>query len=337
MTLPGIHQRWISSNTPPHMAGKIDPDKAFRLIHPLGKGKRPSTQKAKFTKGSFLEKETPDQVTNPPAVFKHTSIVIAGLLATGFITILLVASYLLYNTKEPPPPPPPPKPEKVFSQAKAHQAITDTLRNFLKCSTTEERLAYVLNPSSEKEAMIDYYDHRKNLDTPLWKIQLIEPANIEGLPIWMVAYLDVKKNLRYARLERSGDNILIQWSSSYAYSQLPWETFAVTQPEEPVQMRCFALRHSGPLPPGYDPATHLGFVIENQRGEFTALAVMDKKTKDAKVLNTIAPRSRNPVNLMLKYTALPGGTRQLTITELLHFQWHQPTGLSKGQPLKLNN
>ena len=151
----------------------------------------------------------------------------------------------------------------------------------------------------------------------------------------MVAYQDVNKTLKYIRFERSSNTFLIQWSSSYGYGELNWNDLARDRPSTPVQMRCFVLRHPNSLPPGINPALYLGLTIENKRGEFTSTAIMHRDAEGARMLSKLPEGTRNPVNLLLKYTDLPNGTRQLTVDKLLHFQWHQATMLNKGWPLPL--
>ncbi len=317
------------------MAGKMEPEEAFRLIDHRGVKNRP------INPGQTTEVvDAEDKMDGAPAAapkwLRFTIICVSVILIAGFIGILASGAYLLYDQNDPIPKTDAPNNSPiVFSDTESKELITSTLEKFLNCINTEERLKYVLTPEIERSRMIDYYEKRGNLDVALWKIKLIKPANIEGIQIWMVAYLDVKKNMRYMRFERMGNAFRIQWSSSVGYGELPWDQFAVAQPSEPVQMRCYILRNTGTNPSGFDPLIHYSFIVENQRGEFTKPAIMHRNSEGAHLLDSIPTGSRNPVNLLLKYTDLPNGNRQLVIDKLLHFQWHQHTMTDKGRPVKL--
>ena len=317
------------------MAGKMEPEEAFRLIDPRGVKQRA------LTPGETVEKDdAEDQLdgspTEAPKWLRYTIISITVIVSLCFVGVLASGVYLLYDKKEPELREfVQEEPLLMFSEDEVNQRIEATLRAFLDCTNTQDRLQYVIAAGIEHDSMVDYYEKRGNLDVTLWKIKLIKRANLEGIQIWMIAYLDVKKSLRYMRFERVENQFLIQWSSSVAYGKLPWNTFARSQPREPVQMRCYILRHAGTPPAGFDPLTHLSFVVENQRGEFTEVAVMRRDAEGAHLLELIPAKSSNPVNLMLKYTVLANGARQLTIDKLLHFQWHQHTMTYKGRPIQL--
>lgn len=319
------------------MSGKMEPEQAFRLLNPRGVKHRAVTPGETLDEVD-AENKLDGAPVETPKWMRYTIICITAILTVGFVGILATGTYLLYDKKDAPPETvAKEKPLIVFTKEETEERISATLKKFLDCTNTQERLQYVLAPEIERDSMIDYYENRGNLDVALWKIKLIKSANLEGMQIWMVAYLDVKKTLGYMRFERAGNQFLIQWSSSVAYGQLPWNTFVRSQPSEPVQMRCYILRNTGAAPAGFDPTTHSSFVVENQRGEFTELAIMRRDAEGAHLLESIPAESRNPVNLMLKYADLTNGTRQLIIDELLHFQWHQNTMSDKGRPLQFRH
>ena len=316
------------------MAGKMEPEDAFRLISHQGVKHRPLNPGA-IKEEADAEDKLDGSPQERPKWLRYTIISISTVVALSFIAILASGAYLLYDKKEV-------APQEVttedllviFSEAEIEELVTARLKAFLDCTNTQQRLLHVLTPNIEQKAMFDFYEQRGNLDKALWKIELIKSANLEGTQIWMVAYQDVNKALKYIRFERSDNVFLIQWSSSYAYGELNWNDFARTQPSKPVQMRCFVLRHPDFLPPGIDPALYVGLTIENKRGEFTSTAIMHRDAEGAHLLSKLPKGTRNPVNLLLKYTDLPNGTRQLTVDKLLHFQWHQATMINKGRPVK---
>jgi|TARA_B110000908_G_C10242553_1_gene446918 hypothetical protein len=317
------------------MAGKMEPEEAFRLIDPRGVKQRA------LTPGETVEKDDAEDKldgspTEPPKWLRYTIISITVIVSLCFVGLLGSGIYLLYDKKEP-------EvrelkledPIIIFSETEVEQHIEATLKAFLACNSTEDRLLYVATPELEREPMIDYYDNRKQLDASLWKIRLIKAANLEGGQIWMVAYYDVKKRLRYSRFERSKNRFVIQWSSSYGYGDLSWSEFMSTEPTGPVAMRAFVLRHMNVLPAGIDPKKFFGFVVENKRGEVTSFAIMEKSADGAHLLSRIPPKTRTPVYLRLGYIDLSNGTRQLVIHELIHFQWRHHTMSSKGRPVRL--
>ncbi|MFK7911516.1 MAG: hypothetical protein AB8F34_13090 [Akkermansiaceae bacterium] len=313
----------------------MEPEEAFRLIDHRGVKHRA------LNPGQIKEEiDAEDKMDGAPAEapkwIRYTIISIATVLALTFLIILGQGAYLLYDKKEPIPREIVVKePPTIFSDTEIEKLITERLKAFLDCTNTQQRLLHVLTPKIEQEAMYDYYEQRGNLDKSLWKVELIKSANLEGTQIWMVAYQDVAKAIKYVRFERAGNEFLIQWSSSYGYSQLSWNEFARSQPRTPVQMRCFVLHNTNSLPPGIDPSDYLGLTIENKRGEFTSTAIMKRNSKGARMLLNLPLGTRNPVNLLLRYKDLPNGTRQLTVDKLLHFQWYQSSSTDKGRPLRL--
>lgn len=317
------------------MAGKMEPEDAFRLLGKRGEGVK--TRKHRKNEGeSFTEDQMDGSPRESPKWLRYTIISIITIFALSFIGLLTRGAFLLIDKKEQVTEEMSEKePLVIYSEDEIEELITARLEAFLSCTTTQQRAEHVLSPKVEEEAMRDYYETRGNLDSALWKIELIKSATLAGGQLWMVAYLDVNKVLHYMRFERSGNAFLIQWSSSYGYGQLPWNTFASTQPSKPVQMRCFILRHTGTFPPGIDPTTHMIFVIENKRGEFTSTAIMNRDAEGFRRLVKLPNGARTPVNLSLKYTDSPTGTRQLTIDQLIHFQWHQSSISNKGMPVQL--
>lgn len=317
------------------MAGKMEPEEAFRLIDPRGVKHRP------VAPGEEIEEiDVEDQLIGSPQEkpkwLRYTIVSITAIVGLCFIAVLASGIYLLYDTKEPEVRNvEPEEPIIIFSKVEVELHIEASLKAFLDCTSTEDRLRYVATPESESHAMADYYDKRGQMDASLWKIRLIKAANLEGGQIWMVAYYDVKKRLRYARFERLKNRFVMQWSSSYGYGELPWSEFMSREPSGPISMRAFVLRHMEELPTGIDPKKYLGFVVENKRGEVTSFAIMDRSAEGAHLLSRIPPKTRTPVHLKLGFINLANGTRQLVIHELIHFQWHHHTMSSKGRPVRL--
>ncbi|MBT8044521.1 MAG: hypothetical protein KJO79_06175 [Verrucomicrobiae bacterium] len=311
----------------------MEPEEAFRLIDPRGiKNRAVATNES--PEQVDVEDLMTDKPTDSPKWLRYSIICISVILSLGFIALVARGVYLIYDKNEPIEKQAPEEEALViFSEEEIHQQIEKILKAFLDCTSTRERLQYVLSPNLEETAMRDYYDKRGNLDTALWKIRMIKSTNLSQRQLWMVAYYDVKKRLRYARFERDGNRFLIQWSSSYAYGEMPWSEFISTEPDGPVAMRCYIIRQNAELPPGIDPSKYLGFVIENKRGEVTRFATMAKAAPGALLLSRLPIKTRNPVHLRLGYIDLPNGIRQLTILELIHFQWHQHTMGNKGQPV----
>lgn len=319
------------------MARKVEPEEAFRLIDHRGVKNRPLNLGQKI-EGISAEDEMDGKPAEAPKWIRYTIIAVAITLSVGFIGILISGAYLVYNQNAPTSKAiSPDEPLIIYSEEESKNLITITLKKFLNCINTEERIDYVMSPDSERSRMINYYEKRGNLDVALWKVKLIKPATLDGARIWMVAYLDVKKNLRYMSLMRSGNQFLIQWSASVGYSELSWDQFTIKQPRKPIQMRCYALRNIGAVPANFDSSTHYGFIIENRRGDFTKFAIMPHSSEGARLLNSIPVGSRNPVNLLLKYIDQPNGTRQLVIDKLIHFQWYQNTITNKGRPVELRD
>ena len=302
---------------------------------------RQSIKRALEPTDPAIDNESADEQIGNSSIWLSSIVIIAIILLAIFY---YSGNYFAANKEIPPTPKAfqfptqthkTEEPLVVYSVQEINRRITTRLKSFLKCSTTDERLPYVLSPETERSSMYDYYETRANLDFPLKKIQLIKPADIDSGRVWMVAYQDVADTQRYARFAQFGKQFYLQWSPSYAYGQMSWKHFARDTPSQPIQMRCYIRPHSGPQPPNIDPLDYRFFVIENLQGEFTAIAMMSRNAEGAPLLKDLSPNSRNPVNLMLGYTRLPSGIQQLTIHNLLHFQWHQTAPESKGAPMKL--
>lgn len=316
------------------MAGKLEPEDAFRLLGTRVVRHRavaPGARAATIGVEESLEASSPE----PRVWVRRTLIVLAVLAASGFILAVIFGAYLLL--KEQPQPAVSEVPLTVFSEDQTREQITSTLREFLECANTEDRLRHVVNPDLERSALTDYYDRRGNIDVGFWRIQFIERVQLDEVPVWMVAYQDVERKTRYSLFQRVGSDMRIQWSASYSYGALDWSELARTQPDGPVQMRAYLLPHDGPLPPGVEAGSKHGYVIENTDGVFSALAIMDPTAEGAALLEKIPSKARVPVNLELGYTTSPYGGRQLVIHRLLHFQWQNRPLNDKGKPVELQH
>ncbi|NWK56631.1 hypothetical protein HW115_13495 [Verrucomicrobiaceae bacterium N1E253] len=315
------------------MAGKLSSEKAFRLINPAGQSEEAEQPHAEpgFDDPS---QQTP---TLPSARWKRYLLFsVVTLVAISFAGTILYGISLILN-KEPPSLILTPTEEKInpLSQEKASSLARQTMTGFLNSTTTEERLQYVMHPDECRDALNDYYKTRHHFDSPLWKIDRIEAAQYDGQPIWMLAYVSLNKQRSHAVLQQEGDALKIHWQASYAYGEISWEQFALTQPEKPVQMRAYVTPHLGPLPPGTTEKSHIALTIENKQGAFTGLAIMEKGAEGASLMSKIPPDARVPVNLRLYYQHQANGIKQLSIHSLLHFQWIRPPLGEMGTPFQL--
>jgi hypothetical protein len=316
------------------MAGKLEPEDAFRLLGTRMLRHRAVAPGAKVATIGAEESFEADS-SEPRVWFRRTLILLAMLAASGFVLSVIFGAYLLL--KEQPQPAIGDVPLTVFSEEQTREQITSTLRDFLECANTEDRLRHVVNPDLERSSLTDYYERRGNIDVGLWRIQFIEHVQLEAVPIWMVAYQDVERKTRYSLFQRVGSDMRIQWSPSYSYGALDWSELARTQPDGPVQMRAYLLRHDGHLPPGVEGGSQRSYVIENADGFFSALAIMNSAAEGAALLDKIPSKARVPVNLELGYTKSPYGGRQLVIHRLIHFQWQNRPLNDKGKPVELQH
>lgn len=315
------------------MAGKMEPEDAFRLIGNRGQGVKTHSRPANAAE-PVADDCSSKPPSEPPRWLRFSVLALAVAVAAGFAGLLTRGAFLLIDQKKTAPRETvQEEPLRVLSEKEVKRRITATLKAFTNATGTEERLQYVAQPEKERAAMKNYYARRSLPDSPLWQIRLVKPVVLDGAQFWVVAYTDVRRAPHYVRMERSGNKFLLQWSSSYGYCEIPWERFIVEQPGDPVQMRCYIRPHTGELPPGLPATDYLGFTVEDKNGLFTGLAVIKRSSGDAPPLAALPPNTRNPVNLQLVYRTQPDGTRQLVIHRLIHFQWHQPTGTGKGAPV----
>lgn len=267
-----------------------------------------------------------------PGYFNHTLRFVSAAVTLAIIALLVAGGYLLSNRKTPESSAsaPPVKPLLAFSDGEIHTLITGTLNRFLECSTTEQRLNFVVDPDSETTHLIDYYEVRRNRDSPLRAIRLIKPILLSDHNLWVVSYTDAENTSGSATFKRVGNRYLLNWSSSYAYGDLPWDVFATARPSEPVAMRAFLLHHHGDPPPGYPSLDWATYIIEDKTGDFTQLAVMRRAAEGQSLMEHSPPEARLPVNIELLYEEGPHGQPQLVIGRLIHFKWLGDSSTNKG-------
>lgn len=256
----------------------------------------------------------------------------AAAVILAVVALLIVGGYLLShrNTKETSTSSPPPTIPIAFTDEQIKALITDSLTRFLTCETTDERLRFVADPEREAPCLTDYYESRGNRDAGLKSINLIRPVLLDGLSLWVVSYTDSGDVRRNVTFQRAGNDFLLNWSSSYAYGELSWDDFASARPSEPVAMRAFLLRHEGEPPPGYSPQKWASYVVEDNSGHFTQLAVMERTAEGQSLIAESPPEAnRLPVFIRMHFENGALG-KQLVIDELIHFKWLGQSTLGKG-------
>lgn len=260
---------------------------------------------------------------------------VGGVVAASFFAFALICAVALIYWPKSSGPVAQPEPVVVeaFTDDEIRAEILEVLEKFLKAKTTSERLDFVFDPEVERAALADHYVGRGNRDLPLASVKFIKPVTLDGRRLWIVSYLDSLDEPHLLSFERQGNRFLIHWSASHAYGDLPWEKFSAQKPSEPTAMRAFLLRHDGPLPPGYLPEKWSAFVVEDDKGAFTEIAMIDRNSEDFALLDETPEGARLPVNVELVYAEGPNGIRQLIIHRLIHFQWLGPS-IGKGEPLR---
>ena len=267
-----------------------------------------------------------------PGFFLRFLSYIAAAVIVAVIALLMAGGYLLFIRKAPDTSAATAdtKPPTAFSDLEIHAIITDSLTKFLKCETTEERLKFVADPEREAPCLTDYYESRGNRDAELKSIRLIRPVLLDGLSLWVVSYTDSGDVRRNVTFQRAANRFLLNWSSSYAYGELSWDDFASARPSEPIAMRAFLLRHVGDPPPGYSPLEWASYIVEDESGRFTQLAVM-KRTAEGQSLIAESPPDANKLPVFIKLHFENGALgKQLVIDELIHFKWLGQSTLGKG-------
>lgn len=287
--------------------------------------------------GTNPEAEAPDDPENTveaavPGFFLRFLSYIAAAVILAVIALLMAGGYLLFIRKAPETSASTPdtKPPIAFSEEEIRSIITDSLTRFLTCETTEERLKFVADPEREAPCLTDYYESRGNRDAGLNSIRLIRPVLLDGLSLWVVSYTDSKDARKNVTFQRAANRFLLNWSSSYAYGELSWDDFASARPSEPVAMRAFLVRHEGDPPPGYPPEKWATYIIEDNSGRFTQLAVMARTAEGQSLIAESPPEAnRLPAFLRLRFENGALG-KQLVIDELIHFKWLGQSTLGKG-------
>ena len=267
-----------------------------------------------------------------PGFFLRFLSYIAAAVIVAVIALLMAGGYLLFIRNAPDTSAATADTETptAFSELEIQAIITDSLTRFLKCETTEERLEFVADPEKEAPCLTDYYESRGNRDAELKSIRLIRPVLLDGLSLWVVSYTDSGDVRRNVTFQRAANRFLLNWSSSYAYGELPWDDFASARPSEPVAMRAFLVRHEGDPPPGYPPEEWAAYIIEDSSGRFTQLAVMERTAEGQSLIAESPPQAnRLPVFIRLHFENGPLG-KQLVIDELIHFKWLGQSTLGKG-------
>lgn len=271
----------------------------------------------------------------PPTILEHV-LKVGGVVAASFLGFALICGLVLLYWKKDTEPPTAPAGEvlKEFTDEEIRAEIHANLERFLKLQTTAERLGFVIDPKIERAALANYYEGRGNRDVPLEGINFIKPVTLDGRRLWIVSYLDVRNENHLLSFERRGNRFLLHWSASYVYGELPWDRFAERKPSEPVAMRAFLLRHEGQMPPGFDSDEYAPFVVEDDKGAFTGMALMKRDAEGFALLADAPEGSKLPVNIEIFYSKEPGGDRQLMIHRLIHFQWLGSPLRGKGKPFR---
>ena len=309
----------------------MKPEDAYHQIDPANPALQPAPTESSQTP---WEDETA-KPTQTEQRYSFLQKLIAVTACCGFAagTILLVTGGWLASARKqtsPSPSTPASHPPAPLTDAEIAHRISDHLSRFLKSDTTEEKLRHVAEPRSEAPRLSDYYETRGNRDAPLREIHLIRPVQIGESHLWVVSYTAVDGIRRNATFTRSGDDFLLNWASSYAYGELPWEVFANAQPTEPVAMRAYLLHYDGNLPPGYSAADWAAYVIEDKDGTFTELALMSRTSMDQPLIGQSPRGTRLPVHLELGYHIGSAGRKQLVIHSLIHFRWWNDSSSGKG-------
>lgn len=277
--------------------------------------------------------ETLEETFEPtaPGYFLKSLKYVSAAVSLAIIALLAAGAYLLSIPKtSDSAAAPPTEPPTAFSDGEIHAIITGNLTRFLECSTTEERIDYIADPDIEATHLADYYEARRNRDSPLRTVHIIKPIQISGHTLWVVSYTDAENARRSATFLRDGNRFLLNWSSSYAYGDLPWDVFSTARPAEPVAMRAFLLHHHGDPPPGYTPLEWAAYIVEDKAGEFTQLAVMRRSAEGQSLIEESPAEARLPVNIELHYGKDPQGQPQLIIDRLVHFKWWADPSQGKG-------
>lgn len=223
-----------------------------------------------------------------------------------------------------------------ISEEVAKNMIEANLRAFLRADSNEERLKYVYLPDEVKSQLDVYYGVRGLAEVPLWKIERMEPVTSAQGEIWFVVYRDVKKTQGLVSFQRYGDDYLIHWSAMKAFCEIPWEQFMVSRPAGPVMMRGYLRHYVGVWPVGISRRDHHCFLIEDDGGLFSELAIMKTGAPGYTVLENLPKSGRHPVTLELGYRTLEGmGTgKTLHVISLKHLRWQKMAMDSRVQGLQ---
>jgi len=221
----------------------------------------------------------------------------------------------------------------VISEVEAKRMIQANLKAFLLAENNEDRARYIFEPDREIASLHTYYMDRKKRETPLWKIERIEPMSSEGSEIWIVVFRDLKKRQQAVSFERYGDNYLLHWSAMKAFGELTWEEFILNRPEVPVMMRAYFRFDHGMRPLAAGADQYDVYIIEDRNGLFSKSALIGSGSHGYHTLKNLSQTSRHPVTLKLVYRETPfsGGKKVLMIDSLVHLRWQKLSGDSQFQ------
>lgn len=299
---------------------KLDPQDAFNLVSRREGKAMPQPAGQKDVEAGFGDVK-PD---NKPWWQKVLVSLVLLVAAVAMVSGLVAFYWFITQDSEPAvviKPPPEYEPEFI-GEERAKKIIETNLRAFLAAEDNETREKYIY-PDGEPDTRVEYYNGRRIRDMPLWKIEQMNKTITAQGEIWMIVYRDLQKNARAVSFQRYGNDYRLHWLAMKAYCEMPWEKFIVERPRGPLVMRGYLRKYQGAPPLGVSKESHHVFLIEDQAGLFSELAVMERDAKGSAALASLPNSGSHPVTLKLGYDSNNNSRIHIQIYSAKHLRWQR--------------